>query len=107
MHVRITLLQLHNKPAIIGLDFEEPIRDLPVMPDAPIQITRYPNRRFYTRSESRYVSLEEIEQMVRDGKQVEIRDSQTDEDLTRPVLTRIIMDRQPRKMRLVPIKRPH
>lgn len=77
------------------------------MPDAPVQITRYPNRRFYTRSESRYVSLEEIEQMVRDGKQVEIRDSQTDEDLTGPVLTRIIMDRQPEKMRLFPIDMLH
>jgi polyhydroxyalkanoate synthesis repressor PhaR len=77
------------------------------MPDAPVQITRYPNRRFYTRSESRYVSLEEIEQMVRDGKQVEIRDSQTDEDLTGPVLARIIMDRQPEKMRLFPIDMLH
>jgi polyhydroxyalkanoate synthesis repressor PhaR len=77
------------------------------MPEATIQITRYPNRRFYTRSESRYVSLEEIEEMVRQGKQVEIRDSQTDEDLTAMILTRIIMDRQPEKMRLFPIDMLH
>ncbi len=77
------------------------------MSEAPVQITRYPNRRFYTRSESRYVSLPDIEQMVRDGKQVEIRDSQTDEDVTGPVLTRIIMDRQPDKMRLFPIDMLH
>jgi polyhydroxyalkanoate synthesis repressor PhaR len=77
------------------------------MTEATVQITRYPNRRFYTRTESRYVSLEEIEQMVRDGKQVEIRDSQTDEDLTATVLTRIIMDRQPEKMRLFPIDMLH
>ncbi len=77
------------------------------MPEAPVQITRYPNRRFYTRHESRYVSLQEIEGMVRDGKQVEIRDSQTDEDLTAGVLTRIIMERQPEKMRLFPIEMLH
>jgi polyhydroxyalkanoate synthesis repressor PhaR len=77
------------------------------MTETPVQITRYPNRRFYTRSESRYVSLEEIEEMVRQGKQVEIRESQTDEDLTATVLTRIIMDRQPEKMRLFPIDMLH
>ena len=77
------------------------------MPDAPIQITRYPNRRFYTSSESRYVSLQEIEMMIRDGKQVEIRDSQTNEDLTGTVLARIIMERQPDKMRLFPIDMLH
>jgi polyhydroxyalkanoate synthesis repressor PhaR len=72
------------------------------MSNVPVQITRYPNRRFYARHESRYVSLQEIEEMVRGGKDVEIRDSQTDEDLTRSVLTRIIMERQPEKMRLFP-----
>lgn len=77
------------------------------MPDERIQITRYPNRRFYTRSESKYVSLEEIEEMVRAGKSVEIRDSQTDEDLTAMVLTRILLERQPDKMRLFPIDMLH
>ncbi len=77
------------------------------MPDERIQITRYPNRRFYARNESRYVSLEEIEEMVRADKSVEIRDSQTDEELTGAVLTRIIMERQPEKMRLFPIDMLH
>ncbi len=77
------------------------------MPDERVQITRYPNRRFYARNESRYVSLEEIEEMVRAGKSVEIRDNQTDEELTGAVLTRIIMERQPEKMRLFPIDMLH
>ena len=38
------------------------------MPTQLVQITRYPNRRFYDRNESHYVSLEEIEEMVRAGK---------------------------------------
>jgi polyhydroxyalkanoate synthesis repressor PhaR len=72
-----------------------------------IQIKRYPNRRYYARRESRYVSLQEIEQMVRSGKTVEISDSQSGEDLTRTVLTQIIMERQPEKMRLFPVDMLH
>ena len=77
------------------------------MPDEPIVIKRYPNRRFYARHTSKYVSLQEIEEMVKSGKNVEIRDSQTSEELTRSVLTRIIMERQPEKMRLFPTDMLH
>ena len=72
-----------------------------------IQIKRYPNRRFYDRSASKYISLEEIEQLVRDGANVEIRDSQSGEEITRPVLTRIILERQPDKMLLFPTDMLH
>ncbi len=77
------------------------------MTTEPIKITRYPNRRFYTRDESTYISLEDIERLVRSGKRVEIRDNQSDEDLTGLVLTRIIMERQPEKMRLLPVDMLH
>ncbi len=72
-----------------------------------IRISRYPNRRFYDHSTSSYVSLENIEELVTAGKMVEIRDSQTDEDLTRAVLTRIIIERQPDKMQLFPVDMLH
>lgn len=68
----------------------------------PIQIKRYPNRRYYARNTSQYVSLREIEDMVQAGETVEIRDSQSGDDLTRAVLTQIIMERQPEKMSLFP-----
>ncbi len=77
------------------------------MAQNPIQIARYPNRRFYSRESSKYVSLQEIEEMVQSGKNVEIRDSQSNDDLTRSVLTRIIMERQPEKMRLFPTDMLH
>lgn len=72
------------------------------MTSEPLAIKRYPNRRFYARHASAYVSLPEIEQMIRDGHTVEIRDSQTGEDITRAVLTQIILDRQPEKIALFP-----
>ena len=63
------------------------------MNDGPILIKRYPNRRYYARNTSKYVSLKEIEQMVQNGQTVEIRDSQTGDDMTQAVLTQIIMER--------------
>ncbi len=73
----------------------------------PMQIRRYPNRRFYARQSSKYVSLQDIEELVRAGKTVEIRDSQSDEDLTRAVLARIIVERNPEKMLLFPTDMLH
>ena len=72
------------------------------MTDEPILIKRYPNRRYYARSSSKYVSLKEIEEMVQGGQTVEVRDSQTDEDITQSVLTQLIMDQHPEKMALFP-----
>ncbi|MCA9072692.1 MAG: polyhydroxyalkanoate synthesis regulator DNA-binding domain-containing protein, partial [Planctomycetaceae bacterium] len=68
----------------------------------PIQIKRYPNRRYYARNTSQYVSLKDIEEMVQSGATVEIVDTQTGDDITRTVLTQIIMERQPEKMALFP-----
>lgn len=72
------------------------------MADTPVQIKRYPNRRYYAKNTSQYVSLPEIEEMITSGQTVEIRDSQSGEDLTRTVLTQIILERQPEKMSLFP-----
>ena len=77
------------------------------MQNGPIQIKRYPNRRYYARHTSKYVSLQEIEKLIEGGQTVEIRDSQTGEDLTRSVLTQIITDRQPEKMDLFPTDMLH
>jgi len=77
------------------------------MSESPIQIKRYPNRRYYARNTSKYVSLQEIEEMIQAGETVEIEDSQSGEDLTRTVLTQIIMERQPEKMALFPTDMLH
>jgi polyhydroxyalkanoate synthesis repressor PhaR len=76
------------------------------MPET-IQIKRYPNRRFYARQAKAYVSLQDIEQMVRDGHTVEITDSQSGEDITRTVLAQIIMDQYPEKFSMFPTAMLH
>jgi polyhydroxyalkanoate synthesis repressor PhaR len=76
----------------------------PAEPGAePVLITRYPNRRLYDRSRGRYVTLPEIADLVREGRTVTVRDSKSGEDLTRSVLTQIILDQHPERMELLPV----
>jgi polyhydroxyalkanoate synthesis repressor PhaR len=74
---------------------------------SPIQIRRYPNRRLYDRSRRRYVTLGDIEDLVREGHTVEVRDSKTDEDLTRQVLAQILLERHPDRMATFPVAMLH
>jgi polyhydroxyalkanoate synthesis repressor PhaR len=77
------------------------------MLDEVIQIKRYPNRRLYSRDASKYVSLQDIEKLIQEGKTIEISDSQTGESLTRAILTQIILDRQPENISLFPVDMLH
>ena len=58
----------------------------------PIVLKKYENRRLYDTSNSRYINLDEIAQLIREGRDVQVIDAATGEDITRPVLTQIIMD---------------
>jgi polyhydroxyalkanoate synthesis repressor PhaR len=55
-------------------------------------IKKYGNRRLYDTSASRYINLDDIARMVRNGKNVQVVDARTGEDLTRVTLTQIIME---------------
>lgn len=59
---------------------------------AKIVIKKYGNRRLYDTSSSRYVNLEEIAAMIRNGQQVQVLDAKTGADLTRVTLTQIIVE---------------
>ena len=57
-----------------------------------IVIKKYENRRLYDTTRSRYINLDEIAQLIKDGRDVTVVDAATGEDITRVVLTQIIMD---------------
>jgi polyhydroxyalkanoate synthesis repressor PhaR len=57
-----------------------------------IVIKKYENRRLYDMNNSRYVNLEDVAGMVRSGAEVQVVDAKTNEDLTRTVLTQIIVE---------------
>jgi polyhydroxyalkanoate synthesis repressor PhaR len=58
----------------------------------PLIIKKYGNRRLYNTAESRYVNLDEVAQMIRDGLDVQVVDANTNEDLTRLILAQIIVE---------------
>jgi polyhydroxyalkanoate synthesis repressor PhaR len=57
-----------------------------------VVIKKYPNRRLYDTSAGRYVNLDDIAALVRKGVDVEVVDAKTGEDLTRVILTQIIVE---------------
>jgi polyhydroxyalkanoate synthesis repressor PhaR len=73
------------------------------VPAEVVRIKRYPNRRFYDRTGRKYVTLQEIEELVCQGHTLDVRDSRSDEDLTRVVLTQILVERHPERMEMFPI----
>ena len=57
-----------------------------------VVIKKYANRRLYDTSSSRYINLEDIAALVRNGKDVQVVDANSGEDLTRVTLTQIIVE---------------
>jgi polyhydroxyalkanoate synthesis repressor PhaR len=57
-------------------------------------IKRYSNRKLYDTQESRYVTLEEIEELIRAGKEISVVDVATGEDLTSVTLAQIILEKE-------------
>jgi polyhydroxyalkanoate synthesis repressor PhaR len=57
-----------------------------------ILIKKYENRRLYDTSKSRYINLDEIAALIRDGRDVRVVDAKTKEDLTRSTLMQIIVE---------------
>ncbi len=57
-----------------------------------VVIKKYANRRLYDTSHSRYINLEDIAALVRNGKEVQVVDAGTGDDITRVTLTQIIVE---------------
>ncbi|MGC2535652.1 MAG: polyhydroxyalkanoate synthesis regulator DNA-binding domain-containing protein, partial [Candidatus Sulfotelmatobacter sp.] len=62
------------------------------MEPASVLIKKYGNRRLYDSSNSKYVNLDEIAEFIRAGKDVQVVDAKTGQDLTRVTLTQIITE---------------
>ena len=62
------------------------------MANRPVVIRKYGNRRLYDTSASRYVNLDDVAAMIRNGTDVKVVDASSREDLTRVTLTQIIVE---------------
>lgn len=70
---------------------------------APITIKKYANRRLYNTATSSYVTLDHLSQMVKEGQNFVVYDAKTGEDITRSVLTQIIVEEENKGHHMLPI----
>ncbi len=70
----------------------------------PVVIKKYANRRLYDTDASAYVTLDDLSDMVKRGIDFVVFDAKTNEDITRPVLTQIIVEEENRGQNLLPIQ---
>lgn len=70
-----------------------------------ITIKKYANRRLYNTATSTYVTLEDLSKMVKEGIDFNVYDAKTSEDITRSVLTQIIVEEESKsgQQNLLPI----
>jgi polyhydroxyalkanoate synthesis repressor PhaR len=62
------------------------------MAQKTVVIKKYENRRLYDTTNSRYVNLEEVAQLLQQGNDVQVIDAASGEDITRLILTQIIVE---------------
>ena len=70
---------------------------------APVIIKKYANRRLYNTESSSYITLDHLGTMTREGRDFQVVDAKTGEDITRSVLTQIIMDEEGRGQTMLPV----
>ena len=70
----------------------------------PRVIKRYANRKLYDTQRSRYVTLDQISEMIRDGEDVQILDNNTKEDLTSITLAQIIFEEEKKQKSFLPLQ---
>jgi polyhydroxyalkanoate synthesis repressor PhaR len=71
---------------------------------APVVVKKYANRRLYNTETSSYVTLEDLAAMVRQGREFVVYDAKSGEDITRSVLTQIIVEQEGKGANLLPIQ---
>jgi polyhydroxyalkanoate synthesis repressor PhaR len=70
--------------------------------EEPTVIKKYTNRRLYDTGRSSYVTLEDLCEMIKDGYDFVVYDAKSGEDITRSVLTQIIVEQEANGQNLLP-----
>ncbi len=68
----------------------------------PVVVKKYANRRLYNTESSSYITLDNLAEMVRQGRDFVVYDAKTGEDITRGVLTQIIVEEEGKGRSLLP-----
>src|ERR1700692_3325001 len=72
-------------------------------PQPPVAGKKYANRRLYNTESSSYITRDNLADMIRQGRDFVVYDAKTGEDITRAVLTQIIVEEEQKGHNLLPI----
>jgi polyhydroxyalkanoate synthesis repressor PhaR len=70
-------------------------------------LKKYPNRRLYDTEKSVYVSLNHVADLIKQGREVQVVDAKSNEDVTAFILTQIILEEARNKHILLPVSLLH
>ncbi len=73
----------------------------------PLILKKYANRRIYDPEKSAYITLSQVADYIRGGRQVRIEDANTKEDVTAFILTQIVLEQAKKKNALLPVPLLH
>ncbi len=68
-----------------------------------VVLKKYANRRLYHTEKRAFVSLSQVAELVKQGREIEISDEKTGEDVTAFILTQIVMEEAKKKTLLLPV----
>ena len=74
----------------------------PAADNPPVVVKKYANRRLYNTESSSYITLDTLAEMVREGRDFVVYDAKTGEDITRGVLTQIIVEEEGKGRAMLP-----
>jgi polyhydroxyalkanoate synthesis repressor PhaR len=69
-----------------------------------IVIKKYSNRRLYDTERSLYINLEEVAVLLKAGRDVEVQDAKTGQDLTRTILLQLVLEREKNNIDTLPVE---
>ncbi|HKY03906.1 MAG TPA: polyhydroxyalkanoate synthesis repressor PhaR [Blastocatellia bacterium] len=71
--------------------------------DNRLVIKRYGNRRLYNTETSSYVNYQDLLALIRAGNDIQVIDSRTKEDVTKPILIQVILEEEKNKKSILPV----
>ena len=71
--------------------------------ESPVIIKKYANRRLYNTESSSYITLDHLAAMTRQGRDFQVFDARSGDDITRSVLTQIVMDEEAGGQTMLPV----
>lgn len=70
-------------------------------------IKKYNNRRLYDTDSSKYITINQVSEMIKDAKMIKVIDAKTEEDVTAYILTQIVLEEAKSQKALLPVPLLH